>query len=378
LALEISGLASLGAPRERSYARFPWHVPLLALAICAVGVWNLASASKSSHIDIWITQAIWMGVGAGLALFVVLVDHKLFRRGAWVFYGLILVLLLAVLLKGRMVMGARRWLTIGPVNFQPSELAKIAVILVLARWFSRDAESDPRRGSRGIARIAIPALLVLVPALLIQRQPDLGTALIVMAVGATMILFAGVRWKTLVVLGAVVTVGAFAAWPHLKPYQRKRIETFLDPEGDVLGAGYHATQSMIAVGSGQGLGKGWGQGTQTLLSFLPEQHTDFIFSVWAEERGFLGALLLLALYFGLVGSGITIALRASDRFGQFVAVGATALVFWHAFINMGMVTGMLPVVGVTLPLMSYGGTSVLVVFVALALLSSVGTRRFVN
>jgi rod shape determining protein RodA len=378
LALELTGLASLGAPRERSYARFPWHVPFLALAICAVGVWNLASASKSSHIDIWITQAIWMGVGVGLALFVVLVDHKIFRRGAWVFYGLILVLLVAVLLKGRMVMGARRWLTIGPVNFQPSELAKIAVILVLARWFSRDAESDPRRGSRGLARIAIPALLVLVPAILIQRQPDLGTALIVMAVGATMILFAGVRWKTLVVLGAVVTVGAVAAWPHLKPYQRKRIETFLDPEGDVLGAGYHATQSMIAVGSGQGLGKGWGQGTQTLLSFLPEQHTDFIFSVWAEERGFLGTVLLLALYFGLVGSGVTIALRASDRFGQFVAVGATALVFWHAFINMGMVTGMLPVVGVTLPLMSYGGTSVLVVFVALALLSSVGTRRFVN
>jgi rod shape determining protein RodA len=378
VALELSGLASLGAPRERSFARFPWHVPFLALAICAIGVWNLASASRSSHMNIWITQAIWMGVGVGLALFVALVDYKLFRRGAWVFYVLILVLLLAVLLKGRMVMGARRWLTIGPVNFQPSELAKIAVILVLARWFSRDAESDPRRGSRGLARIAIPALLVLVPALLIQRQPDLGTALIVMAVGGTMILFAGVRWKTLVVLGVVVTVGAVAAWPHLKPYQRKRIETFLDPEGDVLGAGYHATQSMIAVGSGQGLGKGWGQGTQTLLSFLPEQHTDFIFSVWAEERGFVGTLVLLALYFGLVGSGITIALRASDRFGQFVAVGATALVFWHAFINMGMVTGMLPVVGVTLPLMSYGGTSVLVVFVALALLSSVGTRRFVN
>jgi rod shape determining protein RodA len=378
VALELSGLASLGAPRERSFARFPWHVPFLALAICAIGIWNLASASKSSHMNIWITQAIWMGVGVGLALFVALVDYKLFRRGAWVFYVLILVLLLAVLLKGRMVMGARRWLTIGPVNFQPSELAKIAVILVLARWFSRDAESDPRRGSRGLARIAIPALLVLVPALLIQRQPDLGTALIVMAVGGTMILFAGVRWKTLVVLGVVVTVGAVAAWPHLKPYQRKRIETFLDPEGDVLGAGYHATQSMIAVGSGQGLGKGWGQGTQTLLSFLPEQHTDFIFSVWAEERGFVGTLVLLALYFGLVGSGITIALRASDRFGQFVAVGATALVFWHAFINMGMVTGMLPVVGVTLPLMSYGGTSVLVVFVALALLSSVGTRRFVN
>jgi rod shape determining protein RodA len=360
VALDLSGLA------------------FLVLSICAIGIWNLASASRSSHVDIWITQATWMGVGFGLALSVVLVDYRVFRQGAWIFYGVVLLLLLLVLWKGRVIMGARRWISLGPVGFQPSELAKIAVILVLARWFSSDAQSDPRRGGRGLAAIAIPALLVIAPALLVQRQPDLGTALIVLAVGATMILFAGVRWKTLVVLGAVLTVGAVAAWPHLKPYQRKRVETFLNPEGDVLGAGYHATQSMIAVGSGQGFGKGWGQGTQTLLSFLPEQHTDFIFSVWAEEHGFAGTLVLLALYFALVGSGITIALRAPDRFGQFVAVGATALVFWHAFINMGMVTGVLPVVGVTLPLMSYGGTSVLVVFVALAMLASVGTRRFVN
>jgi rod shape determining protein RodA len=378
VALEISGLADLGAPRQRSVARFPWHLGLLVLAICGLGVWNLASASKSSHVDIWITQATWMGVGFGLALSLLLVDYRIFRRGAWPFYALVLLLLVAVLVKGRMVMGARRWLTYGPVNFQPSELAKIAVILLLARWFSSDRESDPRRGPRGFGGIALPALLVVAPAALVLREPDLGTALIVLAVGATMILFAGVRWKTVAVLGAVVIVGAVAAWPHLKPYQRKRVETFLNPEGDVLGAGYHATQSMIAVGSGQGFGKGWGQGTQTLLSFLPEQHTDFIFSVWAEEHGFVGALLLLALYFALVGSGITIAANARDRFGQLVAVGATALVFWHAFINMGMVTGVLPVVGVTLPLMSYGGTSVLVVFAALALLASVGTRRFVN
>ena len=378
MALDLSGLASLGAPRQRSIARFPWHVALLALAISAVGVWNLASASRSSRVDIWITQATWMAVGLGLALAVVLVDYKIFRQGAWLFYGLVVLLLLVVLWKGKMVMGARRWITFGPVNFQPSELAKIAVILVLARWFSSDRESDPRRGPRGLAGIAVPAALVLVPALLVQRQPDLGTALITLAVGATMILFAGVRWKTLVVLGMAVLLAGAAAWPHLKPYQRKRVETFLDPEGDVLGAGYHATQSMIAVGSGQGLGKGWGQGTQTLLSFLPEQHTDFIFSVWAEEHGFAGALLLLALYFALVGSGITIAMNARDRFGQYVAVGATALVFWHVFVNMGMVTGVLPVVGVTLPLMSYGGTSVLVIFAALAMLASVGTRRFVN
>lgn len=378
MALDLSGLASLGAPRDRSIARFPWHVALLALSISAIGVWNLASASRSSHVDIWMVQATWMAVGLGLALAIVLVDYRLFRQGAWVFYGVVVVLLVLVLWKGRVIMGARRWLTFGPVNFQPSELAKIAVILVLARWFSSERESDPRRGPRGLAGIAIPGALVLVPAVLVQRQPDLGTALVTAAVGVTMILFAGVRWKTLVVLGTAAVLAGAAAWPHLKPYQRKRVETFLNPEGDVLGAGYHATQSMIAVGSGQGFGKGWGQGTQTLLSFLPEQHTDFIFSVWAEEHGFVGTLLLLGLYFALVGSGITIAMNARDRFGQFVAVGATALVFWHAFVNIGMVTGVLPVVGVTLPLMSYGGTSVLTVFTALAMLASVGTRRFVN
>ncbi|HET8723796.1 MAG TPA: rod shape-determining protein RodA [Anaeromyxobacteraceae bacterium] len=378
MALDPSGLASLGAPRQRSVARFPWHVAVLVLSICAIGVWNLASASRSSHDQVWVTQATWMGIGLVAALAVVLVDPRLFRRGAWVLYGLVLLFLVLVLLRGRVIMGARRWLTFGPVNFQPSEVAKIAVILVLARWFSSERESDPRRGPRGLAGIALPSLLVVVPAVLVQRQPDLGTALIILAVGATMILFAGVRWKTLVVLGLAGALAGAAAWPHLKPYQRKRVETFLNPEGDVLGAGYHATQSMIAVGSGQVFGKGWGQGTQTLLSFLPEQHTDFIFSVWAEEHGFAGTLLLLALYFALVGSGITIALEARDRFGQFVAVGATALIFWHAFVNMGMVTGVLPVVGVTLPLMSYGGTSVVIVLSAVAMLASVGTKRFAN
>jgi rod shape determining protein RodA len=288
------------------------------------------------------------------------------------------LLLVAVLVKGRVVMGARRWITVGPVNFQPSELAKIAVMLALAAWFARDLARDPRSSPYGLRGLIVPSLLTLLPAALILREPDLGTALIVVAIGASMMITAGVRWKAATLVLAVTVAGSFALWPHLKPYQKKRIESFLHPEGDVLGAGYHATQSMIAVGSGQGFGKGWGQGTQTLLSFLPEQHTDFIFSVWAEEHGFVGVLLLLALYFALVASGITIAMNARDRFGRFLAVGATAMVFWQAFVNMGMVTGVLPVVGVTLPLMSYGGSSVMVVYLAMGLLANVGTRRFVN
>jgi len=193
-----------------------------------------------------------------------------------------------------------------------------------------------------------------------------------------MMLFAKVRWQALVSVAVVLAVGAVFAYPHLKPYQKKRVETFLDPEGDVLGAGYHATQSMIAVGSGQGLGKGWGQGTQTLLSFLPEQHTDFIFSVWAEEHGFVGCLLLLSLYYALVIAAVGIAGNARDRFGHFLAVGVAAMLFWHAFINMGMVTGIMPVVGVTLPLLSYGGSSVLAVMTGIGLLNNVAMRRFVN
>jgi rod shape determining protein RodA len=379
MALDVGGLARLGSTtRRRVFAHFPWHLALLVLSICAIGAWNLASASRSAHAPVWISQLAWMGLGTALALAIVLVDYRHVLRFSYLFYGVVILLLLLVLVKGRLVMGARRWLSFGPVNFQPSELAKIAVMLALARYFHRDAEKEPRRGLYGLRGIAVPVALTLLPAALILREPDLGTALIVVALGFTMILFAGVRWKTLALVAGVGVAAAVLAWPSLKPYQRKRVETFLNPEGDARGAGYHATQSMIAVGSGQGLGKGWGQGTQTLLSFLPEQHTDFIFSVWAEEHGFVGCLLLLFLYYALVASALTIAGNARDRFGQFLAIGATAMVFWHAFINMGMVIGVVPVVGVTLPLMSYGGSSVLAVFCAMGLLANVGMRRFVN
>ena len=368
--------AGASSPHRRAFAHYPWHVAFLALAIAGLGVWNLSSASRSAHAPVWISQLSWMGVGVGVALGIALVDYRRFMRGAYVFYAVVILLLVLVLVKGRLVMGARRWLTFGPVNFQPSELAKIAVALALARWFHMDV--GKRKDGYGLFGLVIPCAITLAPALLILKQPDLGTALIVVSVGATMILFAKVRWTALVTVVALVVAGSIYAYPHLKPYQKRRVETFLNPEGDVLGAGYHATQSMIAVGSGQGLGKGWGQGTQTLLSFLPEQHTDFIFSVWAEEHGFVGCLLLLALYWALVVSAFGVAGNARDRFGHFLAVGVTGMLFWHAFINIGMVTALLPVVGVTLPLMSYGGSSVVAVMMGIGLLNNVGMRRFVN
>jgi rod shape determining protein RodA len=380
MALDVSGLAVLGGGRRRLFEHFPWQVVGLVAAISALGVWNLASASRSAHAPVWISQLAWMGVGVFLALAVAMVDYRVFLRSAYVFYGLVILLLLAVLLKGRVVMGARRWLALGPLNFQPAELAKIAVMMAVARWFHRDAEKEaerPRKGY-GLLGVLVPAGLTLLPAALILKQPDLGTALIVVSIGFTMILFAGVRWRIVAAAAGAAVLAAVAAWPHLKPYQRKRVESFLNPEGDVLGAGYHATQSMIAVGSGQGFGKGWGQGTQTLLSFLPEQHTDFIFSVWAEERGFVGCLLLLGLYYALTASVLGIAGAARDRFGFLLGAGVAAMLFWHTFVNMGMVVGLLPVVGVTLPLLSYGGSSVVATFFALGLAANVSMRRFVN
>ena len=365
------------SPHRRLFAHFPWHLAFVVLAISAIGIWNLASASRSAHAPVWIQQSWFMGAGILVALGICLFDTRTFQRLAWAYYGLVVGLLVLVFVKGKIVMGARRWLDLGPMNLQPSELAKIAVALALAAWFSADAEKRGKDGY-GLAGLLIPLAIIALPAALTLKQPDLGTALIITSVGVTQILFARVRWKTLALLIGVAVGGSVLVYPHLKPYQKKRVETFLDPQKDALGAGYHATQSMIAVGSGQGFGKGWGQGTQTYLSFLPEQHTDFIFSVWAEERGFLGCLLLIALYFVLVGSSIEIAGNARDRFGSFLAVGVTGMLFWQVVINVGMVIGVLPVVGVTLPLMSYGGSSVLTIYTGLGLLANLGMRRFVN
>lgn len=377
MALDLS-LSSSG--QSRTFAHFPAHVAWFVLSICAIGVWNLASASRNTGVPgatpIWKFQLLFMVVFALVALGVSLLDYRNYQLFAWVFYGAVLLLLLFVALKGKRVMGARRWIPLGPFNLQPSELAKLAVTLALARWLHDDAEK--RKDRYGLFALAIPIAIILVPTVMVKIQPDLGTALIVAGTGFTMLMFAPVKWRSIAILGAVAVVGATLAYPHLKPYQKKRIETFVNPEGDVRGAGYHATQSMIAVGSGEGTGKGWGQGTQNNMRFLPEQHTDFVFSVWAEEHGFVGCFILLALYLALVASAIDIAANARDRFGHYAAIGVAGMLFWQAFINVGMVIGLLPVVGVTLPLMSYGGSSVMTIFLCLGLLANISMRRFVN
>jgi rod shape determining protein RodA len=377
VALELSFSSS---PERRTFAHFPGHIAWFVVSICAIGVWNLASASRNTGAPgatpIWKLQLLFMVVFALLALAISLLDYRNYQRVAWVFYALVILLLVFVALKGKRVMGARRWIALGPFSLQPSELAKLAVTLALARWLHDDAER--RKEPYGLLGLAFPLVIILVPAVMVKFQPDLGTALIVAGTGFTMLLFAPVRWRTIAILGAVAVIGATAGYPHLKPYQKKRIETFVNPEGDVRGAGYHATQSMIAVGSGEGTGKGWGQGTQNNMRFLPEQHTDFVFSVWAEEHGFIGCFVLLALYLALVASAIGIAANARDRFGHYAAIGVAGMLFWQAFINVGMVIGLLPVVGVTLPLMSYGGSSVMTIMIAIGLLANISMRRFVN
>jgi rod shape determining protein RodA len=359
--------------RRSLLRRVPWGLFGVALLVTGIGIGNLASASQVAHAPVWISQLVWTGIGFGLALALLGWDYEVLYRLAWPFWALVVVLLVAVEIRGDVVMGAQRWLVVGPLRLQPSELAKLSVILVLARIYEEDGE---RPEGYGLFELWKPALVVGVPAGLTLLQPDLGTAMMIVAVAATLVLMARVKRRTLALLGAGgIAAGALGWLFVLKEYQKRRVMAFLDPEADILGSGYHANQSMIAVGSGRWAGKGWGQGTQTQLSFLPEQHTDFVFSVFAEEWGFRGTSILLICFAAICLLGLRIAAQARDRHGAFLAVGAVALVFWHVMVNIGMVTGLLPVVGVTLPFMSYGRSSGLTVVLAVGLLANIGSKR---
>jgi rod shape determining protein RodA len=377
---------------KRMVPHIPWGLVFCALAIAALGVWNLASASRPPHAPVWSSQALYVGVGLFAVVCVCLVDYRWIQRMAVPIYLLNIAALIALRFIGHKAKGAESWFVLGPFRVQPAEFMKIGVILMLAKIYHDDYR--PHDESYGLVRLWKPALVVGVPSVLVLVQPDLGTALMILLTSATVILFGKVRWYLASVLAAGVILVAGVIWNDyireqpeprttvvrhlLKKHQSQRISAWLDPESDLRGKGYHAAQSKIAVGSGGLTGKGWREGTQTGLFFLPEQHTDFIFSVWAEEHGFVGCLLLIALYFALITSAIDIAGNARDRFGHFVAVGVCGMLFWHVAINIGMVIGLLPVVGVTLPLMSYGGSSVLVIYSGIGLLANIGMRRFVN
>jgi rod shape determining protein RodA len=277
-----------------------------------------------------------------------------------------------VAVAGQSTGGSRRWINLGLLKLEPSELAKLAVVLVMVHYL----REEPPRGGWRAHQMLIPAVLVAIPVALVLKQPDLGTALILIMITATLVFISGLNWRTMTValLGAVLA--APVAWHYLKPYQRERMVSFINPQSDPLGAGYHIIQSEIAIGSGGAWGKGIFQGTQARLNFLPEQTTDFIFAVYAEEFGFAGSILLLALYAALIARGAWIARHARDRFGSLLAVGVSGIIFWQVAINIGMATGMLPVVGITLPLVSYGGSSLIAMMAAAGVLISINMRRY--
>ncbi len=355
-------------------AQFDWFLAGAILAIVAIGLVNLYSATRVAPHGRYTQQLGWESAWLVVFTATAAVDYRAFERLAYALYGVGVVLLVAVLVGGKVVKGSSRWLSLGPVSIQPSELAKLAVIIALAKLFSGDPMDLQLRPWRYVA--AALGLLGL-PLLLVMKQPDLGTALIIFLIGMTVMMVVSLELHVkLLVLGGEAIAGVAMVLFKLHGYQKKRLMTFLDPSLDPSGAGWHARQAIFAVGSGRWTGKGWLHGTQNQLQFLPEHWTDFPFAVWAEEWGFLGCLILLGCYLFLILWALNIAAEARDRFAQVVCVGCAALLFWHVFFNIGMVAGILPVVGVTLPLVSYGGSSLLTVMIALGLLMNVSIRRY--
>jgi rod shape determining protein RodA len=341
---------------------------VLMLTLSMLGLAALYSASYESPVRL-VNQLMNLGVALGAMWIAAQIPPQTLMRLAVPAYVVGLAFLVAVALFGDVVNGARRWLHVGVTRFQPSEMMKLALPLMLA-WYFHKNESALR-----LRDFAIAALLMAVPVALIARQPDLGTAALVGAAGFYIIFLAGISWRVLIGLAVLFAVSLFPLWNHMRDYQKKRILTLLDPTTDPLGAGYHIIQSTIAVGSGGLAGKGWLNGTQSHLEFIPERHTDFIFAVFSEEFGLIGNTVLLILYALLIARGLMIASTAPTIFARLMA-GAIALMFFtYAFVNMGMVSGILPVVGVPLPFISYGGTALLTLFIGAGILMSVQKHR---
>ncbi|MGN8199976.1 rod shape-determining protein RodA [Salinisphaera sp. RV14] len=349
-----------------------WHIDVqlfAALLCCALlGLFVLYSASGRSA-NVVIDQAIRLGIGLSAMIALAQVPPHWYRAAApWV-YVLGLVLLVATLVLGDAAMGARRWLDLGVVRFQPSEISKLVVPLTIAAYFHY--RSLPPR----LSDIAKAGLIIAMPVALVVRQPDLGTALLIVAGGGFALFFAGLRWRIIILLLVLAAAAAPLVWFNLHDYQQQRILTFLNPARDPLGAGYHITQSKIAIGSGGVFGKGWLNGSQAHLNFLPESDTDFVFAVYAEETGLFGVLGLMAIYGFIVARGLFIAVKSQDTFQRLTAASLSLTFFFYAFVNMGMVAGLLPVVGVPLPLISFGGTSMVMLLASFGIVMSIHTHR---
>ena len=372
--IESGGLGPAALSWPKKIWHFNWGVIALLGTIASIGFLTLYSAAGGS-LEPWaVRQMVRFGIGLGILVVVGAIDIRIWYRLAYVFYAVALMMLVAVEVMGTGAMGAERWLSLGFMQVQPSEVMKVALVLALARYFHGQMPDQVTRP----LHLAVPLVLVLVPAALLMRQPDLGTAMMLVMATAAMMFIAGVR---LWFFGAAIGLGAAAApvaWEFMRDYQRNRILTFLNPESDPLGKGYHILQSKIALGSGGIFGKGFMEGSQSYLNYLPEKQTDFIFTMFAEEFGMVGGVFLVTLYLLLLVAGLSISLKSRSHFGRLLGYGLTSLFFLYVFINIAMVMGLVPVVGVPLPLLSYGGTAMLTLMFSFGLLMSVSVHRDVR
>jgi rod shape determining protein RodA len=374
LGLQLGGGRRNRMTWREKVAHISWPVVFLIGCIASIGFAMLYSAAHGS-IDPWMDrQAARFAVGLAMMFAVAMIDLKVLMRLAYPIYLISILLLVWVDFAGSVGMGAQRWIDLGVVQLQPSEIMKVSIVLTLARYFHGLSYEDVGRP----LSLIVPTILVLVPAALVLKQPDLGTAGMLMMVAGAIYVVVGVRWWKFALIVALGLAAAYYAWNApdiLHDYQKARIMTFMNPESDLQGAGYHITQSKIALGSGGVWGKGFLQGTQSHLDFLPERQTDFIFTMFAEEFGMVGSLVLLGLYVLLVIYGTAIGIRCKNQFGRLLAFGLSFNLFCYFFINTAMVMGLIPVVGVPLPLISYGGTVLMTVLIGFGLILSVNIHR---
>ena len=361
---------------RRLLQNFDWILLLLLILIATISLVNLYSATyairDAGGYQIFIKQIYWFLLGFAIFFATTIFDYHIIERIAYPVYFLSVGSLALVLVIGKVFSGSQRWISLGGVAFQPSEFAKIALVIILSKFFTSQGEYTEYR-LRDLWR---PFILLAIPFLLVYKEPDLGTALMLVIIAASIFMFMKINWKSLAILLSSFLACIPFVWPILNTYQRKRILTFLRPENDPLGAGYHIIQSKIAIGSGLLWGKGYLKGTQTRLHFLPEQHSDFAFSVFAEEWGFVGSFILITLYLLLILWCLNIAKNSKDMFGSIMAVGIISIVFWQLVINISMTIGLMPVVGIPLVFFSSGGSSIISTMVGMGLLMNISMRRF--
>ncbi len=360
---------------EEELKKFNWNMLALQVLIFGIGIYNLLSATsvEDKSLGLYKSQLLWFGIGMAATAVILLFHYSFLSRVGYLIYFANLLLLVAVLMAGKASLGAKRWIGFGGFHIQPSEFMKLSTVICLAKYF----ETDRNVGGYSFRDLLLPTLLVAIPALLIMLQPDLGTAMIILLVFGSMMLFLKIEAKTMMAIILAVSIALPVVYKFgLKPYQRQRLVSFINPAADPKGSGYNSIQSMIAVGSGQLTGKGYMKGTQSQLNFLPEHHTDFIFSVFSEERGFVGCMLLVVLYLVFLTQGLSIAYQSHDKFGILLSLGIMMIFFWHIVVNMGMVMGVLPIVGVPLPFMSYGGSSLLTSLISVAVLTNIANKKF--